>query len=86
MWLFFMYFHINYKKIIMKKMLLFTIILGATVAFTSCSKDDYTCTCTTTVGGSTSTSTYEYEGVKKDDAEASCNSLNSTSSSTVCSL
>jgi uncharacterized lipoprotein YehR (DUF1307 family) len=69
----------------MKKMLLFTIILGATVAFTSCSKKDYTCTCTTTIGGTSSTTTYEYEGVKEDDAQASCDVLGS-GSSTTCSL
>jgi len=70
----------------MKKMLLFTVILGGTIAFTSCSKKDYTCTCTTTISGVSTSTDYEYKGVKKDDAEASCNALNAASSNTVCSL
>ena len=59
----------------MKKVLLFAIILGGAVAFTSCSKrSDYKCDCTSP----TLTSSTTYTDYKEEDAEAGCDSEKST--------
>ncbi len=59
----------------MKKIIVFGAfaVLGV-VALSSCKKD-YTCTCT--INGSSASTTYK--DVKKKDAEASCESLETTS-------
>ncbi len=65
----------------MKKAILLLAVVGA-VGFSSCKKD-YTCTCRDSSGDVIATVTYE--GVKKSDAEASCEAGNVAGFST-CTL
>ena len=56
------------------------------LSLASCKKD-YTCTCVTSVDGFDDvTTTVEYTDVKKSDAEESCDTLDSASESTTCTL
>jgi len=57
----------------MKKILLFTVILGGSLAFTSCSSDtEHTCKCTISNGTVTYSETAVYAGVDEDAASTSC--------------
>ena len=70
----------------MKKLLLFTVVLGA-ISFTSCSKKDYTCVCETKALGNTQSVSNVLENVSKSEAEEACNrSVTTSISSTVCAI
>jgi len=67
---------INKKQIIMKKVLLFAIVIGSMVAFTSCSKSECECTVsgqTVNYGEISSDECDDFESVLKfSDPSASC--------------
>jgi hypothetical protein len=74
----------------MKKLLLLTVIVGGSIAFTSCSKEsDFTCVCTTTYSsGTPDVEPNVFRGIDKDAAEKTCTSMNFSNSGTnrTCSL
>jgi hypothetical protein len=72
----------------MKKGLLFTFLFGGIIAFSSCSKKEYTCSCTETSSytGSTptvTTFTYNSPKMKEDEAESWCNFYESSMTTNV---
>ena len=70
----------------MKKLLLFAIILGGSIAFTSCSKKgDYNCACTIDFMGTSTTTESVMKDVKEKDAEEACDKLDETASAS-CTL
>lgn len=64
----------------MKKVLFMTAIFCGTLAFTSCSKKDYTCECTmpASLGVAAQTTNIPITDAKKGDAEDACDASSAT--------